>query len=110
MEINKKYEDYVKKCRMHPLYTQRENFVRTVVHKSRIDVANLTGTQPSNFQLTVKGIDPQQQVDLCTDHYTNLTLIDDPQSTQPSNAGPVSAGPGEFSIMQQKIIVSVITQ
>ena len=107
MEINKKYEDYVEKCRMHPLYTRHENFVRTVVHKSRIDVANLTGTQPSNFQLTVKGIDPQLQVDLCTDHCTNLTLIDDPQQ---SNAGPISAGPGEFSIMQQTIIVSVITQ
>ena len=105
MDINKKYEDYVKKCRMHPFCTWHETFVRTMVHKSRIDVTNLTDTQPSKCQLIVKGIEPQQHIDLCTaaDHYTNLTLIDNPQSTQPSNAQPVSAGSGEFSITQQAI-------
>ena len=110
MDINKKYEDYVEKCRIHPLCTRHETFVRAMVHKSRIDVINLTDTQPSNCQLIVKGIEPQQQVDLCTGHYTNLTLIDNPQSTQPSNGGRVLAGPGEFSITQKTIIVSVITQ
>ena len=86
---------------MHPLCDRSENFVLTMVHKSRIDVANLSDTQPSNCQLIVKGIEPQQKVELCTDHYTNLTWIGtvDPQSTQPSNTGPVSAGPGEFSII-----------
>ena len=100
MDINKKYEDYVKKCRMHPFCTWHETFVRTMVHKSRIDVTNLTDTQPSKCQLIVKGTKPQQQVDLCTDRCTNLSLIDtvNPQSAQPSHAGPVSAGPGEFSI------------
>ena len=70
-----------------------------MVYKSRIDVAHLSDTQPSNCQLTIKGIEPQQKYDLCTGN-TNLTLIDtvDPRSTQPSNTGPVSAGPGEFSI------------
>ena len=87
---------------MNPFCTRRENFVRAMVHKSRIYVANLTDTQPSNCQLIVKGTKPQQQVDLCTDHCTNLSLIDtvNPQSAQPSNAGPVSAGPGEFSTTQ----------
>ena len=84
---------------MHPFCTWHETFVRTMVHKSRIDVTNLTDTQPSNCQLIVKGIEPQQQVDLCTaaDCYPNLTLIDNPQST------PVLPGPGEFSITQQAI-------
>ena len=86
---------------MHPLYTQRENFVRTVVHKLRIDVANLSDRQPSKCQLMIKGIDPQQQVDLCEDHYTNLTLIDTvgPHSTQPNNTEPVLSVPGKFLII-----------
>ena len=85
---------------MYPLCDRRENFVRTMVHKSCIDVAKLTDTQPSNFQLIIKGIEPQQKVDLCTDRPTNLTWIEtvDPRSTQSSNTVSVSAGPGEFSI------------
>ena len=87
---------------MHPLFGRRENFLHTIVHKLRIDVTNLSDTQPSNCQLVIKGIEPQQKVDLCKeDQYSNLTLIGtvDPQSTQPSNTGPVSAGPGEFPII-----------
>ena len=86
---------------MDPLYGRDESFLDIIVHKLRIDVRNFSDTQPSNCQLVIKGIKPQQKVDLCKeDHYSNLTLIDtvDPQSTQTSNTGPVSAGPGEFSI------------
>ena len=71
-----------------------------MVCKSCIDVSNLSGMPPSNCQLIIKGIKPQQQVNLCTGHCTNLAMIDtvDPQSTQPTNTEPVSVGPGEFSI------------
>ena len=68
-----------------------------MVQKSRVDVMNLSDAQPSNCQLIIKGIKPQQEVDLCTGHCTNLTLTK-PLSTQPSNTGPVAAGPGMFSI------------
>ena len=86
---------------MHPLCDRRENFVLTIVPKLRIDVANLSDTQSSKCQLMIKGIDPQQQIELCEDQYTNLTLIDtvDPHSTRPNNFEPVSSRPGKFSVI-----------
>ena len=44
----------------------------------------------SNCQLIIRGIEPHQQVDFCTYHCTNLTLIDtvDSRSTTNINAGP----------------------
>ena len=71
-----------------------------MVQKSHIHVTKMSDTQPSNCQLAVKGIEPQQMVDLCANHYTNLTLIDivDSQSTSRSNTGPIKiASSGEFS-------------
>ena len=58
--------------------------------------------QPSNCQLAVKGIKPQQMVDLCTGSYTNFTWIDtvNSQSTPQSNTGPVKVASGEFSVNQ----------
>ena len=87
-----------------------------MVHKSHIIVANLSDTQPSNFQLIIKGIEPQQKFDLCTDHCTNLTWIEtvNPRSTRPNNTGSVSAGPGEFPIsysyIHKQFIVSAVTK
>ena len=77
-----------------------------MVHKSRIDVVNLTSTQPSNCQLIIKGIEPQQQVNLCTGHYTNLSLIDtvDPLSSQLSDVVLASAGPGELSAHNKMLV------
>ena len=73
-----------------------------MVQKSHIYVTKMGSTQPSNCQLTIKGIEPQQQVDLCTDRCTNLTLIDtvDSQSTPHSNTRPAQGTSGEFSINQ----------
>ena len=77
-----------------------------MVQKSHIHVAKMSNAQPSNCQLTIKGIVPQQQVDLCANHYTNFTLIDtvDSQSTPQSSTGPVKVACGEFSV-NQKILV-----
>ena len=71
-----------------------------MVRKSHIHVTKMSNVQPSNCQLIIKGIDPQQKVDLCTGHYTNLTLIDtvDRQSAPLSNTGPVQVTTGEFTV------------
>ena len=64
-----------------------------MVQKSVIHVTKsiASDTPSSNCQLIIGGINPHQQVDLCTNHCTNLTLIDtiDSQSTTNVNAGPV---------------------
>ena len=46
-----------------------------MVQKSHIHVTKMSDALSSNCQLAIKGIEPQQQIDLCTDHYTNFTLI-----------------------------------
>ena len=73
-----------------------------MVQKSHIHVTKMSDALSSNCQLAIKGIEPQQQVDLCTDHYTNFTLIGtiDSQSTPQSNTGLVQVAPGEFSANQ----------
>ena len=70
--------------------------------KSHIHVTKMSDALSSNCQLAIKGIEPQQQVDLCTDHYTNFTLIGtvDSQSTPQSNSGLVQVASGEFSANQ----------
>ena len=64
-----------------------------MVQKSVIHVTKsiASETPSSNCQLIIRGIEPHQQVDLCTDHRTNLTLIGtiDSQSTTDVNPGPV---------------------
>ena len=79
-----------------------KNIVHNMVQKSYINITKMSNTQSSNSQLTIKGIESQQQVDLCTDHYTNLTLIDtvDSQSTPHGITGPAQGAPSEFSINQ----------
>ena len=73
-----------------------------MVQKSHIHVTKMSDALSSNCQLAIKGIEPQQQVDLCTDHYTNFTLIGtvDSQSTPQSNTGLVQVTSGEFSANQ----------
>ena len=73
-----------------------------MVQKLHIQITKMSNTQSSNCQLTIRGIEPQQQVDLCRDHYTNFTLIDtvDSKSTPPSGTGPVQVACGEFSVNQ----------
>ena len=65
----------------------------TIVQKSVIRVKKTIASDipSSNCQLIIRGIEPYQQVDLCTDHYINLTLIGtiDSRSITNINAGPV---------------------
>ena len=61
------------------------------IRKSDIKVMKTSDTPTFNCQLIIRGIEPHQQVDLCTDRCTNLTLIDtvDSRSTTNVNVGPV---------------------
>ena len=79
-------------CGKHPLSNRRDSFVCTTVRKSHINVTKASNSQTSSCLLIIKGINPQQQIDLCTDYCENLTLID-----THSNTGPVPAT-GEFSV------------
>ena len=78
-------------CVKYPHSTRRADVLYKTIRKSDIKVTKTSGTPSSNCPLTIRGIDPHQQVDLCTDNYTNLTLIDTigSQSTINVNAGPV---------------------
>ena len=69
-----------------------------MVQKSHIHVTKMSDALSSNCQLAIKGIEPQQQVDLCTDHYSNFTFIGtvDSQSTPHSNTGLVQVASSEF--------------
>ena len=75
----------------YPHSSRRADILYKTIRKSDITVTKTSGTPSSNCQLIIRGIEPYQQVDLCTDHCTNLTLIDtiDSQSTTNVNAGPV---------------------
>ena len=80
--------------RKYPYSTSMDtDALYSIVQKSVIHVrkAITSDTPSSNCPLIIRGIEPHQQVDLCTDHCTNLTLIDtvDSQSTTNVNAGPV---------------------
>ena len=80
--------------RKHPYTTStRADVLYSIVQKSLIRVIKkiASDTPSSNCQLIISGIKPHQQIDLCTDHCTNLTLIGtvDSQSTTNVNAGPV---------------------
>ena len=66
----------------------------TIVQKSVIRVikTNASDASSSNCQLMIRGIEPHQQVDLCTNDCKNLTLIDTVVSRSTTNAN-VNAGP-----------------
>ena len=72
--------------------------MRTIVPKSFIHVAK-TGNTLSNCQLMISGIEPHQQIDLCTSGHTNLTLVDtiDSKSTAKNNTGPVPVASGKLT-------------
>ena len=63
-----------------------------MVRKSHIHVTKTGSLQTSSCPLIIEGIIPQQQVDLCTGHCTNLTLVH-----IDSNNGLVPAA-GELSV------------
>ena len=90
-EVDKRYENYVKICRRNPLCYTLDKFAQLMIVKSRIHVAKTSNEQPSNCPLIIEGIIPQQQIDLCTGHHSNLTQID-----PHSNNGPVPVT-GELS-------------
>ena len=80
--------------RKHPYSTRTHaDVLYSIVQKSLIRVIKTitSGTPSSNCQLIIRGIEPHQKVDLCTDHCTNLTLIEtvDSRSITNVNAGPV---------------------
>jgi len=47
----------------------------------------------------ISGIEPHQQIDLCTSGHTNLTLVDtiDSKSTAKNNTGPVPVASGKLT-------------
>ena len=62
-----------------------------MILKSHITITKaeyVNNTSP-NCQLIVKGIVPSLQVDLCTDHYDNLTIL----GTIESHSNKLSTGP-----------------
>ena len=75
----------------------RTDVLYSIVRKSDIRVLKTSGTSSSNCPLIIKGIKPHQQVDLCTNCCTNLTLVDtiDSRSTTNVNTGPVPVASGE---------------
>ena len=75
----------------YPKSSRCADVLYKTIRKSNITVTKTSGAPSSNCPLIIRGIDPHQQVDLCTDHCTNLTLIEtvDSQSTTNINAGPV---------------------
>ena len=78
-------------CAKYPHSSKRTDVLYKTIRKSKIDVTKRSDTPSSNCQLMIRGIEPHQQVDLCTNDCTNLTLIGtvDSQSTTNINAGPV---------------------
>ena len=79
--------------RKYPVSSRHTDFLYNLVQKSIIQVIKIiaSGTPLSNCQLIIRGIEPHQLVDLCTDNRTNLTFIEtvDSRSTTNVNAGPV---------------------
>ena len=65
------------------------------MRKSDIQVIKTSNTPSSNCQLIIRGIEPQEEVDLCTNYCANLTLVDsiDSPSTTNVNAGPLPSVP-----------------
>ena len=76
---------------MDPNY--KENKLLTMILKSYITVtkADYASYTSPNCQLTVKGIVPPLQVDLCTDWHDNLTIM----GTVESRSSTTRAGPLE---------------
>ena len=78
--------------RKNPYTCTKTNVLYRTVQKSVIHVIKTIASDipSSNCQLIIRGIEPHQEVDLCT-NYTNLTLIDtvDSRPTTNVNAGPV---------------------
>ena len=94
-----KFEEHVKICGKHPLSNRCDSFVCTMVWKSHINVTKTSNLQTSNCLLIIKGINPQQQTDLCTDYCENLTLIDTHSNTEPVPAtGEFSVGAKQWSV------------
>ena len=85
-DVDKIHENHVNRCERNPLSCRRNDFVQTIIVKSRIRVTKTSNEQPSNCPLIIEGIIPQQQIDLCTGCCSNLTLIE-----PHSNNGPVQA-------------------
>ena len=78
-------------CTKYPYSSKHTDVLYKTIRKSDIKVTKTSGTPSSNCQLIIRGIEPHQQVDLCTNHHTNLTLIGtiESQSTTNINAGLV---------------------
>ena len=76
---------------------RRTDVLYSIVRKSDIRVLKTSGTLSSNCPLIIKGIKLHQQVDLCTNCCTNLTLFDtiDSRSTTNINTGPELVASGE---------------
>ena len=75
----------------YPVSSRDTDFLYNLVQKSIIQVIKTiaSGTPLSNCQLIIRGIEPHQQVDLCTHRFTNLTFNETVDSQSNVNAGPV---------------------
>ena len=84
-------------CRKYAYSFRRTDVLYSIVRKSDIRVLKTSDTLSSNCPLIIKGIKPHQQIDLCTNCCTNLTLFDtiDSRSTTNVNTGPVPVASGE---------------
>ena len=82
----------------YPYSSRSTDVLYGIVQKSVIEVKKTGGTPSSDCPLIIKGIKPHQQVDLCTNCCTNLTLLDtiDSQSITNVNAGPVPSVSSEY--------------
>ena len=76
--------------------------MRNLILKSQIHVIKTDNAKPSSCPLIINGINPQQQIDLFTGHFTNFTLIDND-----SCGGPVPAT-GEFSSLVTTYVATKI--
>ena len=96
MDVTKKFNDFL--YLGDPSYVNYISILRTIVPKSYILVTkeDLTNT-PSNCQLTITGVKPSQNVDLCTSSHEKLTFIRtiDSDITRFS-CGPVLVDHGTF--------------
>ena len=97
MDVDKKYNDF--RYMDDPNYVKHMSNLRTIVPKSYIHVTkeSLTDTL-ADCQLTIAGVKPSQNVDLCTSFHEKLNFIRTVESDTATSRGPVSVDHGMYVI------------
>ena len=89
MDVDKRYNDFM--YMGDPNYVKHISNLRTIVPKSYIHVTKEDlSNAPSSCQLTITGVKPSQNVDLCTSSHEKLNFIRtiDADTTN-VNCGPI---------------------